>query len=246
MIKPDDKPWVKGPLELLGHARSHLPAKTGLDARMAFISIDNAVEVAIRTYLGLPKRARGRDGPPRKVLDGAYFPDLLDLLDQHAGDLLEGIDLSDIEWYHRLRNDLYHGAKGGLTVDLSDIDNYLTIATVLLRSLFKVDTGQVPIGPTGAFIEKWTDLENRIKTLAQHNGLSAKEVTRAPPTHLVSKLVEAGQVAPDVLRRVSEMQTLRNNIVHGRSVPGWDAHGILSQLDALMAEFPPWKRDVST
>ena len=70
------------------------------------ISIDNAVELAAKTYLGLPRRARGRNGPGRRKLEAASesFPALLDLLDEHASDRLTGIDLGDIEWYHRLRN----------------------------------------------------------------------------------------------------------------------------------------------
>jgi len=62
------------------------------------ISIDNAVELAIRTYLGLPRRVRGTDGPPRRELESASgFPDLLDLLEKYGGDKLSGIELGDIE-----------------------------------------------------------------------------------------------------------------------------------------------------
>lgn len=62
------KPWTSGPQELLDHARAHLRSPSAFDCRIAMISIDNAVELTARTYLGLPKRARGSEGPPRSPL----------------------------------------------------------------------------------------------------------------------------------------------------------------------------------
>ena len=40
---------------------------------------------------------------------------MLDALEQYAAPKLAGIDLGEIEWYHRLRNQLYHQGNG-LTV----------------------------------------------------------------------------------------------------------------------------------
>ena len=93
------KPWTSGPQELVDHAIGHLKGGNPFDCRIAMISIDNAVELAIKTYLGLPKRVRGTDGPGRKELEDAFlrFPDLLDLLEKHAPDKLAGVDLGDIE-----------------------------------------------------------------------------------------------------------------------------------------------------
>jgi len=81
------------------------------------ISIDNAVELMIKTYLGLPKRITGLSIPRKEYNDIAEsFPALLDGLEKHAPDKLDGIDLGTIEWYHRLRNELYHQGNG-LTVE---------------------------------------------------------------------------------------------------------------------------------
>jgi len=63
------KPWTSGPKELLEHAVGHLAQSTAFDYRIAMISVDNAVELAIRTYLGLPKRVRGSGGPSRRQLE---------------------------------------------------------------------------------------------------------------------------------------------------------------------------------
>ncbi len=44
-------PWAKGPFELLVHAEGHFIAGEDFDRRIALISFDNAIEVAITTYL---------------------------------------------------------------------------------------------------------------------------------------------------------------------------------------------------
>ena len=42
-----EKTWASGALELLRHAYSHIEGDSAFDKRMAFISIDNCVEVNI-------------------------------------------------------------------------------------------------------------------------------------------------------------------------------------------------------
>ena len=129
------KPWAAGPKELLDHADFHMSNNKAFDSRIAFISIDNAVEVMIRTFLSLPKRARGRNGPPRKRIDSAFgFPDLLDLLEEYAEDLISGIELGDIEWFHRIRNSLYHEGNG-ITVDAEQLKSYRAVAQILYQNL---------------------------------------------------------------------------------------------------------------
>ncbi|HEY6763979.1 MAG TPA: hypothetical protein VI386_04345, partial [Candidatus Sulfotelmatobacter sp.] len=101
------------------------------------ISVDNAVELAVKTYLGLPERARGTKGPGRRELEAASesFPALLDVLGQYAADKLSGVDLSDVEWYHRLRNQLYHSGNG-ITVERSRVEGYFQIGSLLFENLF--------------------------------------------------------------------------------------------------------------
>jgi hypothetical protein len=53
------KTWTSGAEELLEHAAWHIKKETAFDKRIAFISIDNAVEIAIKTYLRLPKQFFG-------------------------------------------------------------------------------------------------------------------------------------------------------------------------------------------
>ena len=133
------KPWMTGPVELLRHALEHLKRGPPFDYRISLISIDNAVELTIKTYLGLPKRLRKSDGPSRKKLQEACasFPDLLDLFEGYNSERQKDIELGEIEWYHRLRNTLYHDGSG-ITVDPDKVDSYLQIAKILCQKLLSI------------------------------------------------------------------------------------------------------------
>jgi hypothetical protein len=111
------QPWATGPGEILQHGLSLLQKDSDQNRRLAFLSIDNAVELTIKTYLSLPRRVTGINLSRKDYLEiSESFPRLLDAIEQHAADKLNGIDLGEIEWYHRLRNELYHQGNG-LTVE---------------------------------------------------------------------------------------------------------------------------------
>lgn len=171
-------PWTDGPRELLQHAADHLRLGGDFDRRIAMISIDNSVELAIKTYLGLPERARGTSGPTRREQQTASesFPALLDLLDQHGSDRLTGVDLGDVEWYHRLRNQLYHSGNG-ITVDRARVEAYFQIASALFVSLFdepaRIDEHSIVNTKTGLFLNLWIRLESSLrKRLPPKSGLA--------------------------------------------------------------------------
>ena len=60
-------PWTDGPRELIQHAVDHLSLGGDFDRRIAMLNADNAVELIIKTYLGLPERTRGFKGPGQPV-----------------------------------------------------------------------------------------------------------------------------------------------------------------------------------
>jgi len=133
-------PWADGTRELLQHSVDYLDKGGDFDRRIAMICIDNSVELMIRTFLSLPRRARGTAGPTRKELEESQnsFPMLLDLLERYGSDRLNGIALDEIEWFHKIRNDLYHSGQG-VTVELAKAEAYIGIAITLFRNLFGVD-----------------------------------------------------------------------------------------------------------
>src|SRR5688572_30044400 len=119
------QPWASGPAEILEHGLSLLIEKdSDKNRRLAIISIDNAVELMIKTYLNLPSRITGLKISRKDYAEfSESFPRLLDALEANAAKTLEGIDLGEVEWYHRLRNELYHQGNG-LTVERRKVEVY--------------------------------------------------------------------------------------------------------------------------
>jgi hypothetical protein len=144
------KPWADGPFELILHAELHLQSRNDFDRRIALISFDNAIEVAITTYLTLDPIQRQNKTYPRADVDkwlNNYHSKLDFLFDEIAKRGLSiTCDKGEIVWCHKVRNDQYHG--GGPTVprerelrdirktaleifsilfDVSDVENLLKI-----------------------------------------------------------------------------------------------------------------------
>jgi uncharacterized protein YutE (UPF0331/DUF86 family) len=229
------KPWTSGPRELLDHASGHFDLSSPFDLRIAFISIDNAVELIIKTYLGLPKRIRKIDGPSRRKLSEASnsFPDLLDLLELYGVDKLEGIDLGDIEWYHRIRNTLYHDGNG-VTVDKEKVDSYLQIARILFDNLFdervSSDGGIDPRTALGEIILRASQLEHYLSTLHQKHYPEYKG-KRFTVKRLVWDLGEGCHLTPEIAVKISNAIKVRNESVHSTSVT--DAQVIMEAANEL-------------
>lgn len=162
-----DGPWSEGPKELLQHAVGHIAHDGDFDRRIAMISIDNAVELMVKTFLSLPRRKLGTRGPSRKQLEEASnsFPSLLDLLEEFGGERLTGVSLDEIEWYHRIRNQLYHSGNG-ITVEVARVQTYLSLAKTLFQNLFETEialSAESPIqNRLGVFLGKWGVFEKEL------------------------------------------------------------------------------------
>jgi len=62
--------WARGPYELIHHAEGHFNSENDTDRRIALVGFDNAIEVAITTYLQLNSKLRGGRTFPKKDVDG--------------------------------------------------------------------------------------------------------------------------------------------------------------------------------
>jgi len=97
-MSKEDSPWASGPGEILRHGLDLLKKDSDTNRRLAMISIDNAVELTVKTYLGLPKRVTGLPISRKEFQEiSESFPAMLDALEKYAADKLTGIDLGEIE-----------------------------------------------------------------------------------------------------------------------------------------------------
>jgi len=212
-----DQPWVSGSLEVLQHGFDLLSADTSSSRRLALIAVDNAVELAIRTFLELPRRVTGLHVPRKRLAENeGSFPALLDLLEEFAADRIAGLDLGSIEWYHRLRNQLYHQGHG-LSVEREKVEVYAQIANLLFENLF----GAEPIGPRspaadllGEFIALWPRLEAALTYVAGDHTLLGD---RMPLTRALQFLRQADVIPVHEFREIERLRRLRNELVHGVS-----------------------------
>jgi len=111
-------PWTDGPFELLVHAEMHLRAGEDFDRRIALISFDNAIEVAITTFLTL--HPIQRNGKTYKCDDVekwlANYHSRLDFLELELKALGQEwtVERSHIVWAHSQRNEQYHAGNQGV------------------------------------------------------------------------------------------------------------------------------------
>jgi hypothetical protein len=110
-------PWAQGPFELIVHAEEHMRQGEDFDRRISLISFDNAIEVAITTYLSLKPIQRGGKSYPNVDVEKwlINYHTKLDFLEQEL--LRQGlsweVEKSYIIWAHDQRNEQYHGGAKG-------------------------------------------------------------------------------------------------------------------------------------
>lgn len=204
--------WASGAVELLRHADSHIHLDTAFDKRIAFISVDNAVETSIRAFLSLP-HSRSGISVPKKDVDAVEnsFPGLLKLLWSKASTKLTGLDEADIEHYHRIRNKLYHDGTG-LSVDTDYLLAYRQIAAILLKKLFNVDLAEPTPAPTlERLILLWNELEERLADTLKEHGIERH-------TYMWEEARRAGLVDMTFVQDLTELRMIRNKQVHSGSL----------------------------
>ena len=209
----DLPPWAHGPGEILKHGLELLNDDSDTHRRLSMIAIDNAVELILKTFLGLPKRITGISISRKEYQEfSESFPALLDAIEKHAADKIIGIDLGAIEWYHRLRNQLYHQGNG-LTVERSNVEIYSALANELFHKLYgvmlvrpKTDKAKL----LADFLENWTVLETELHNMAWDNSL-----TGVPDKGFAFALQFLSNVIPEDEQKIlKHFQQIRNKIVH--------------------------------
>jgi hypothetical protein len=211
-------PWASGPAEILNHGLELLTKDSDANRRLAMISIDNGVELIIKTYLGLPKRVNGLNISRSEYQEFAEsFPKLLDALDKYGTQKLGSLDLGEIEWYHRLRNQLYHQGNG-LTVERAKVEVYGQLAVALFESLF----GTKPPLPANKgsnllaeFISEWANFEHAADDLSSFYHFDENTKLRSM-TGYAYELYRNKYLTAQEYKEIKELWTMRNQVVHGR------------------------------
>lgn len=214
------QPWAAGPKEILEHGISLLRKDSDKNRRLALLSVDNAVELTIKTYLGLPKRINGINVPRKEYAEfSESFPKLLDALEQYATSKISGIELGEIEWFHRLRNQLYHQGNG-LTVDRDKVEIYSELAKLLFESLFDTQLSFAPEDQhqlLGEFLAAWVSFERMLAEMVTINSINLATTggLARPPFMAIRDMVKVGIIESKDANEIEELRRIRNEAVHG-------------------------------
>ena len=111
-------PWTDGPFELIVHAEIHFREADDFDRSIALIGFDNAIEVAITTYLALDPVLRGGRQFQRNDVNQwtQNYYTKLDFFETEVQlrNITWSIEKSHIIWAHNQRNEQYHGGQKGV------------------------------------------------------------------------------------------------------------------------------------
>jgi len=217
------QPWASGPAEILQHGINLLREDSDRNRRLGLLSIDNAVELMVKTYLGLPKRVTGLSITRSEFSEiSESFPKMLDSLARHCPEKLDGIELSEVEWYHRLRNQLYHHGNG-LTVEREKVEVNAELAQLLFQRLFGFELELKKSESTtliGEFVKTWAEIERMLTRLVAHNvpsDVSPKGRSESVTVgNSIRWLSTVGVLSPESASELRLLNEFRNGLVHGK------------------------------
>lgn len=138
MISPL-KPWAYGPFEVLMHAEIHYRAGEDLDRRIAMIGFDNAIEVAITTYLNLHPIQRGNRAYQNVDVERwlKNFHSKADFFfdECQTRGITAAAQKDELVWFHEVRNGQYH--NGGAAIpQRRELDGVRSAALEIFSMLF--------------------------------------------------------------------------------------------------------------
>jgi hypothetical protein len=135
------RPWALGPFELILHAEMHYRNGEDFDRRISIVGYDNAIEVAIHTYLSLHPIQRQNRAYAKVDIEKwlENFHTKIDFLESEvAGRGVAVIcEKADFIWYHEVRNGQYHA--GGATIPQErELEGIRKAALWVFSTLFDV------------------------------------------------------------------------------------------------------------
>jgi hypothetical protein len=140
MIKTQH-PWQAGPTELIEFALERMHKGGDFDRRLAFLILDVAVETLFKTYLTLPESVtqfQSKRNDRNAAVDG-NFHELLRGVQSANPKKAAIFNFAYLEYFHNLRNTLYHQGNQVTTIPMNQLEGYARLAVELLHAYLEVD-----------------------------------------------------------------------------------------------------------
>ncbi|WP_448121525.1 hypothetical protein [Xanthomonas arboricola] len=247
------KPWVHGPVDLLRHGEEHRQGSRDFDRRIALISFDNAIEMAVVTFLDLNPAQRG--GLIYRQDEVTHwkrnFHTKLEFIERFAN--TKGspmlVQRDEMIYYHSLRNDLYHGGNGTVPA-LHAIEGARSAALWVVTLLFDVDAEALlsedvdqalthiqSASPETEFLGQFLDIK---KTLDEV--LTVLHATVAADSSLDERLRVAppeAQLQMMASRVTAEAELIKQRLVEGKStgISDTELQSLTEQLGSLSSYY---------
>ncbi|CAM3708732.1 hypothetical protein DESA109040_20285 [Deinococcus saxicola] len=157
--------WVYGPFELLLHAELHYRAGGDFDRRIALISFDNSIEVAVMNYLSLDeihRNGRKYKKEDRERWMDNYFSTKLDFIEYECSlrKIPMSADKPHMTWYHKVRNKQYH--EGEAAIPTNDVLSGIRTAAIwVFGMLYEVSNVEEELSERIKNMTPTTDLPER-------------------------------------------------------------------------------------
>ena len=211
-----DNIWILGPKELIEHAVALIDSGEESDLRIAMICIDNAVELMIKSYLALNKRSLGIEYEEYKK-GNKNFPRMLNLLQKYSNDKISLDELDKIEYFHVIRNNLYHQGSG-ISVIKSFVTKYVILAQDLLFRLFQSELILITDDISrkqGEFLQIFRNIEVNLNNFALTQNLIPLISKPYTTNKITSVLLDSKKIPYEFVKKLAFASYYRNEYVHG-------------------------------
>ncbi len=145
-------PWDIGPTELIKFALERMHGGSDFDKRLSFLVLDIGVETLFKTFLIIPdttSHAKTSFTKRRDIVAGS-FHDLINGIHDAVPERVKSINLEHVQYYHDIRNTLYHQGYTVAAVRIDQLREYAILAVELLRELLGVDLSEDLAPPESA------------------------------------------------------------------------------------------------
>src|SRR5688572_26428796 len=123
-------PWQVGPTELMEFALERMHKGSDFDRRLAFLILDVGIETLFKTYLTLPDSVthfQTKRSDRNAAVDG-NFHEMLRGVQSADPKKASKFNFAYLEYYHNLRNTLYHQGNQVTTIPISQLEGYARLA----------------------------------------------------------------------------------------------------------------------
>jgi hypothetical protein len=256
MAQPRIEPGLRGPYQLIEHARGHLlQGNDDVDRILPLIGFDQALEVCLDVFINLHLRLRGKVEVTREESDKALrnFHTKLEFLERYvvAQQLAVDVPGNQIVWFHNLRNELYHSGNG-MVPELHMLEGAQAAAITVFKALFGVDISESlgldtanVVAAAREITAVWADSRKdliRVMQDAENYLRHVMDELNEPvdePASLVSLLDPAERSSgksffAKVKDQILRILETRNRVAHGAEVREAEANKAIESLQRLL------------